>query len=407
MKITDVGITVTNPGGWNFVLVKITTDEGLHGWGDASLAGREHAVVETLRTFSPLLLGRDPSQMEDIWQSLYRSGYWKGGSTAMSAIAGIDMALWDLKGKVSGLPVYDLLGGRSRAGALAYTHAGGRDVQEVEDGVRAALERGFKVVRVQIGVPGLRNTYGAGSEGASPAHLGGWDPASLPPLLETFEPQPYLRAVPALFDHLRSVFGADVELCHDTHERLSPIEAARLVRDLEPYKPFFVEDLLRPEHAESFRLIRQASTVPLAMGELYTGKWECLPVISGQLIDYIRCDLAHTGGITEARKIATVAELYAVRTAWHGPADISPITHAANVHLDLAVTNFGVQEWSMHADPVREVIRGGPTCSDGYLDVRSDPGLGVDVDETAAGRFPYRPVALPMARRLDGSIHDW
>jgi mannonate dehydratase len=213
--------------------------------------------------------------------------------------------------------------------------------------------------------------------------------------------------VPKLFAHLRDELGDQIEIFHDVHERLTPIQAAQLAKDLEPYRLFFLEDPLRPEHKESFRLIRQHSTTPIAMGELFTNKWECLPLITEQLIDYIRCDLAHAGGITEAKKIAAVAECYQVQTAWHGPPDISPIAHAANVHLDLALPNFGIQEWVEHPAEVAEVIEGGPTYADGYLTVSDAPGLGCEINEAAAKKFPYKRAYLPVTRRADGSVHDW
>jgi len=296
--------------------------------------------------------------------------------------------------------VYSLLGGRCREGALAYTHASGRDAAAVEERVLEAIERGFKVVRAQVGVEGagLRGTYGVAEGQPTEAAL---------PREEIWEPAAYRRAVPRLLEHLRTHLPEEIELIHDVHERLTPIEAAGLARELEPYRLFFLEDPLRPEHQESFRLIRRHTTTPLAMGELYFNKWEALPVIAEQLVDYIRCDLGHIGGITEARKIAAIAEPYGVKTAWHGPGDIGPIVHAANVHLDLAVPNFGVQEMVFFGDRVREVIPGGPTYRGGYLDVGDAPGLGTDVDEAAAAKHPYRRAYLPVTRRLDGSVHDW
>lgn len=412
MKIVDVRVIVTCPGR-NFVLVKIVTDQdGLYGVGDATLNGRELAVATALEEhIKPLLLGRDPDRIEDIWQYLFRGAYWRGGPVLMTALAGIDTALWDIKGKRAGLPVYSLLGGKTREGALAYTHAGGRDPQEVEDSVRRFLERGFKVVRVQVAVQsaGVTSTYGIGpAERRLTDQMADIAPAGPAlPQEEVWEPGPYLRAIPKLFDHLRSALGDEVELFHDVHERLTPIQAARLARELEPYHLFFLEDPLRPEHQESFRLVRQASTTPIAMGELWHTKWECLPAITEQLIDYIRCDLAHTGGITEGRKIAAIAEPYAVKTAWHGPGDIAPPTHAANVHLDLATSNFGVQEMVFFSEQQQEVMPGGPTFRDGYLEVRDVPGLGTDVDEALAAKYPYQRSYLPTTRRLDGSVHDW
>ena len=343
----------------------------------------------------------------------------------MTAIAGIDTALWDIKGKRAGLPVYSLLGGKTRAGALAYTHAGGHDVAQVEDSVRKCIERGFKVVRCQVSVPGNRGTYGAGGaleaatatwtrgghdevdDTSADLAAGAWGDGGPMPFVETWEPGPYLRAVPKLFAHLRDTIGDEVELFHDVHERLTPIQAARLAKELEPFNLFFLEDPLRPEHKESFRLLRHHSTTPLAMGELFSTKWDCLPLITEQLIDFIRCDLAHIGGITEARKIAAISECYSVQTAWHGPGDIGPPTHAANVHLDLATPNFGVQEMVFFSDQVREVLTGGPVFKDGYLTVSNASGLGTDIDEALAAKYPYERAYLPMSRRADGSVQDW
>jgi len=234
-----------------------------------------------------------------------------------------------------------------------------------------------------------------------------WGDGGRMPYVETWEPSPYLRAIPNLFAHLRDKLGDAVELFHDVHERLTPIQAARLARELEPYHLFFLEDCLRPEHKESFRLIRQHTTTPLAMGELFHTKWECLPLITEQLIDFVRCDLGHIGGITEARKIAAISECYSIQTAWHGPGDIAPATHAANVHVDLSIPNFGVQEMVFFPPVVHEVMPGAPTFYDGYLHVTDAPGLGVDVDEDAAARYPYDRAYLPMTRRADGAMMDW
>jgi mannonate dehydratase len=296
--------------------------------------------------------------------------------------------------------VYQLLGGRTRIGALAYTHASGRDAIEVEDGVRRGMERGFKCVRAQVALPGLANTYGTSS--AKKAE----EPAGMPET-EIFEPSVYLRTVPKLFEHLRAKLGDEVELLHDTHERLGPIEGARLAKELEPYHLFFLEDLLRPEHKESFRVIRQHTTTPLAMGELFNSLWDCVPLIAEQLIDYIRCDLGHIGGISNARKVAALSEAFHVKTAWHGPADVGPPTHAASVHLDVAIPNFGVQEMVFWPEVTQEVLPGAPTFKDGYINVGETPGLGTDVNEEAAKKYPYKRAYLPTARRLDGSLQDW
>jgi mannonate dehydratase len=408
LQITDVRVIVTCPGR-NYVLVKILTSEpGLYGVGDATLNGRELAVATALeKHIAPLLIGRDPEQIEDIYQYLYRGSYWRSGPVQMTAVAGVDLALWDIKGKRAGMPVYQLLGGRTRIGALAYTHASGKDFSEVEDAARRAMERGFKCVRCQVALPGLEGTYGTSTRRTSEQTAGRVDQQDSLPQTELFEPGIYLRTVPKLFEHLRTKLGDEVELLHDTHEKLGPIDAARLGRELEPYHLFFLEDLLRPEHKESFRVIRQHSTTPLAMGELFNSLWDCVPLISEQLIDYIRCDLGHIGGITAARKVAALAEAFQVKSAWHGPADIGPPTHAANVHVDISIPNFGVQEMVFFPEVTREVIPGGPTFKDGYMDVDDTPGLGTDVNEDAAKKYPYKRAYLPTARRKDGSVQDW
>lgn len=398
MKITNVKVLVTCPGR-NYVLVKIETDEpGLYGWGDATLNGRELAVASALENhIAPLLIGRDPDRIEDAWQMIFRGTYWRGGPVLMTALAGVDLALWDIKGKRAKLPVYSLLGGKTREGALAYTHCGGEDFHEVEDQVRAALARGFKNVRVQVAIPGNVGTYGTAADNDRPDM----------PFVESWEPAPYLRTIPKMFEHLRVALGDEVELLHDVHERLNPIQASRLAQELEPYHLFFLEDPLRPEHKESFRLIRQHTTTPIAMGELFHSRWEAVPLITEQLIDFIRCDIGHIGGLTEARKIAAIAETYNVQTAWHGPGDIAPMTHAANVHLDIAIPNFGVQEMVFFPEVTQEVIFGGPTFDNGYMVVSDKPGLGTDVNEAAAAKYPYQRSYLPMVRRFDGSVHDW
>lgn len=426
MKITEVRVIVTCPGR-NYVAVKIVTDEpGLYGVGDATLNGRELAVASALSEhIAPLLIGRDPDQIEDIWQYLFRGTYWRGGPVLMTALAGIDIALWDIKGKRAGMPVYSLLGGKTRDGAWCYTHAGGRDPVACEDSIREKMAQGFRYVRAQTAVPGASATYGVGGAkeassatwtASKPVDAGGGEAAgalaqgstgALPTLEQNWEPAAYLRTVPKLFDHLRTTLGDEIELLHDVHERLNPIQAARLAKELEPYKLFFLEDPLRPEHKESFRVVRRASTTPIAMGELFHSKYECLPLFQEQLIDFIRCDIGHIGGITEARKIAALAEPFNIQTAWHGPGDIGPATHCANVHVDVSIPNFGVQEMVSFPEAVHEVFPGAPEYRDGRLWPSETPGLGCDINEEAAKKYPYRRAYLPTTRRADGSVHDW
>ncbi len=396
MRITNIKTIVTCPGR-NYVIVKISTDQGIEGYGDATLNGRELAVAEILeKHLAPLLIDKDPDRIEDAWQSIFRGTYWRSGPVLMTALAGIDMALWDIKGKRAGLPLYSLLGGKSREKVLCDTHVSGRDSKEVKDNALVSLEKGFKALRVQVGIPGCKGTYGVKHSERDDL-----------PFIEEWEPRPYLQTIPKLLEYLRLELGFDVEFLHDVHERLTPVEAKILAKELEPYHLFYLEDPLRPEHKESFRVLRQGAAIPIAMGELFNSKWDCTVLFQEQLIDFIRCDISHIGGITEAKKIANWAEVYHIKTAWHGPADISPIAHLASVHLDLAITNFGIQETCQFAPQVQEVFSAAPIFKDGYLTVADRPGIGCEVNETAAAKYPYQRSYLPVSRRRDGTVQDW
>ncbi|HLK59478.1 MAG TPA: D-galactonate dehydratase family protein [Chthonomonadaceae bacterium] len=394
MKITEVKVIVTCPGR-NFVFVKVMTDvPGLYGVGEGTLNGSEPIVAEAIRHMSHLLIGRDPQRIEDTWHLLYRQGYWRGGPIFMAAIAAIDFALWDIKGKQAGLPVYQLLGGRARDGVMCYTHASGRDAVECEDSARSIMARGFKVVRCQVGPYG-----GAGVLGKNPPTTEGTPPEQI------YEPTPYLLSVPKLFAHLRDKLGMEIELFHDSHEQLNPIEAARLAKELEPYRLFFLEDPLMPEHRESWPILRAASTTPLAIGEILTSRWDCLPLFMNKWIDFIRIKPLHVGGLTEARKILTLAEPFNVRSAFHGAADIGPIAQAASITLQSVIPNFGVQEWTKYPEPTYEVVSGICRMESGFAYPNEAPGLGVDIDEEKAAQYPYKLAFMPLVRRADGSMH--
>lgn len=394
MKITEVRVIVTCPGR-NYTLVKVTTDKpGLYGVGEGTVNGSETIVAEALRHVSHLLVGRDPQRIEDVWHLLYRQGYWRGGPIFMAAIAAIDMALWDIKGKQANLPVYQLLGGRARDGVLVYRHGHGRDPVECEDSVRKWLEQGYRAVRAQIGDYG-----GAGVVD----HLPPVSPGT--PAAKIFEPQPYLLGTPKLFEHLRAQLGMEVELLHDAHEQLQPIEAAQLAKSLEPFRLFYLEDPLMPEQRESWPVLRAASTTPLAIGEIFTSRWECLPLFQNRWIDFIRIKPLHVGGITEARKIMTLAEPFNVRSAFHGAADIGPIAQSASVSLQMVIPNFGIQEWTAYSDQTHEVLPGACEIRDGYALPNERPGLGLDINEEAAAKYPYQRAFMPHVRRRDGSVH--
>jgi mannonate dehydratase len=421
MRISTCEAIVTCPGR-NFVLVKIATDSGLVGWGDATLNGREQAVASDVNEhLSPLLIGEDALRIEHLWQALYVGAYWRGGPVQNSALAGIDMALWDILGQEAGQPVYQLLGGRTREGALAYTHVSGKSHEIVTDAVRDRMSKGFRAVRISL-EQSAGSVYGEKPKQASQAPPP--EPKSpadktMPlliqkglPLVGEWEPTPYMRALPGLFAHVRRELGDEVELLHDVHQRLSPVQAAGLAREIEPYHPFFFEDPVAPEYGQGLGLLRQVSAVPIAIGELYTDISQCVPMITGRLLDYLRCDLGHIGGITAARKLAAMCEPFCIKSAWHGPPDLSPVGHAANVHVDVSISNFGIQEWFNHAlaadmPACREVFAGGVIVRDGLLDVPDAPGLGVRINEDAARRHPFKRAYLPVVRRSDGSVHPW
>ncbi|MGO4726404.1 MULTISPECIES: D-mannonate dehydratase ManD [unclassified Inquilinus] len=402
MKIIRADVIVTCPGR-NFVTLKLVTDEGVYGIGDATLNGRELAVASYLRDHvCPLLVGRDPHRIEDTWQYLYKGAYWRRGPVTMSAIAAVDMALWDIKAKVAGLPLYQLLGGASREGVMVYSHATGRDIPETLDRYAAYQEKGFKAIRVQCGVPGMDSVYGVSKGGDSyePATKG-W------PEEQSWSTEKYLNYVPKLFEAVREKFGFDTHLLHDVHHRLTPIEAARLGKAVEPYALFWLEDPTPAENQEGFRLIRQHTTTPIAVGEVFNSIWDCKQLIEEQLIDYIRATLTHAGGITHMRRIADLAALYQVRTGCHGPSDLSPVCMGAALHFDLWVPNFGVQEYMGYPDPALEVFPHAWSFADGFMHPGEAPGHGVDIDETLAARYPYDPAYLPVARLEDGTLTNW
>lgn len=393
MAITEVRVILTCPGR-NYTLVKIMTDQGVYGVGDGTLNGSEAVVAQMLRHIGELIVGHDEDRIADIWQLLYHWGYWRNGPIFKSALGAIDVALWDIKGKKAGMPVYQLLGGRAREGAMVYGHAHGKDHVACEDSVRSFMERGYKAIRAQPGPYG-----GAGMIDQKPPRRPGLPPTDI------FEPTPYLLQVPPLFDHLRAKLGNEIELLHDVHEQLTPIQAAHLAKQLEAYRLFYLEDALRPEHLDGFRLIRQQSTTALAMGELITTREQCLTLFREQLIDYIRIAPIHVGGISEAYKICVLAEPYQIKSAFHGAADIGPIGQAAAVSLDVVIPNFGVQEWTRFPEPAYEVMPGACQMRDGYAYPNEAPGLGLDINEELAARYPYNPAWMPLVRRADGTVH--
>ena len=396
LKITDVKAICTAPDGIRLVVVKVTTSEpGLYGLGCATFTQRPLAVVTAVEEYlKPFLIGKDPDQIEDLWQSAFVSSYWRSGPVLNNALSGMDEALWDIKGKRAGMPLYQLFGGKVRKAAALYAHASGRDIPEVGDNVQKYVEQGYRYVRAQVAVPGM-STYGYGARARERDR-------------DVWEFTPYCRIVPKLFEHLRGRFGDTLELLHDVHERIPPIQAIGLAKELERYNLFFLEDALAPEDVEYFRLMRQQTSTPQAMGELFVNQQEYVPLIRDRLIDFIRVHISDIGGLSVARKLAAFAEFFGVRTAWHGPGDVSPVGHAANLALDLSCYNFGIQEQTVFGERTREVFPGCPEIRDGYMWANDKPGLGIDIDETLAAKYPFPPHPLNGAwapvRREDGTV---
>ncbi|VXC97221.1 putative enolase/dehydratase [Sphingomonas sp. 8AM] len=400
--ITDARVIITSPGR-NFVTLKIICDDGTTGVGDATLNGRELAVAAYLSEHVvPCLIGRDAHRIEDVWQYLYKGAYWRRGPVTMTAIAAVDVALWDIKGKLAGLPVYQLLGGASREACMVYAHANGTSIEDTIAVALAERDKGYTAIRLQCGVPGLASTYGVAKPGQR------YEPADAAlPSESVWSTEKYLRNVPELFAAAREALGPDIHLLHDVHHRLTPIEAGRLGRDLEPYRLFWIEDPTPAENQDAFRLIRQHTTTPIAVGEVFNSIWDCKALIENQLIDYVRSTIVHAGGITHLRRVAALADLYQVRTGCHGATDLSPITMAAALHFGLSIPNFGVQEHMPHTTETDMVFPHSYRFEQGMMHPGDAPGLGVDVDEALAAGYEYKRAYLPVNRLEDGTLWSW
>ncbi len=411
LKITDVKAILTAPAGIRLVVVKVQTNEPeLYGLGCATFTQRPRTVVTAVNEYlRPFLIGKDPLRIEDVWQSSFVSSYWRNGPVLGNALSGVDMALWDILGKRAALPVYQLLGGKCRDGVDTYRHVSGRNFADVEAGVHRYMEEGYRHIRVQMAVEG----YAAyGSRGTPTRHASeGVPTANEAPEnahTETWEPKPYCRMLPRLFEHLRKTVGDEVELLHDVHERVPPILAIQLCKDLEKYRLFFLEDPFSPEDVGYFEVLRKQCSTPIAMGELFNNPNEWLPLISNRLIDFIRVHISQIGGLTPARKLAALCEAFSIRTAWHGPGDVSPVGHACNIHLDLACHNFGIQEARNFTQAEQDVFPGCPVLRNGYYYASDRPGLGIDLNEQLAARFPIKDdppfdMSWGNLRRRDGT----
>jgi mannonate dehydratase len=405
MKIIEAKVLVSCPGR-NFVTLKIITDEGVYGLGDATVNGREMAVVAYLKEHViPCLIGKEAHKIEDTWQYLYKGAYWRRGPITMAAIGAVDMALWDIKGKVAGLPVYQLLGGKSREGIMAYGHSNGETMDETLDNLGKFIEQGFKVVRLQCAIPGLSGTYGTLEGKKDYFELQSDRP--LPPE-QPWSTSKYMNFIPELFKEARKRFGYEIQLVHDVHSRLTPIEAAHLGKLLEPYKLMFLEDASPADNQDGYQIIRNHTTIPLAIGEIFNTVWDAKSLIENQNIDYLRVAATHGGGVTAMKKMSVFADMYNVRMAPHGAPDLSPICHAAHAHLNIWAPNFGVQEFiGFGTEKLNSVFSHPLTFDNGYIRLDDKPGLGVEYNEEEAAKNEYKRSYLPVSRLEDGTLWYW
>lgn len=408
--ISNIKVILTAPEGINLVVVKVETNQdGLYGLGCATFAYRYLTVKSLIEEYlKPLLIGRNAENIEELWQLMHQNAYWRNGPIENNAISGIDMALWDIKGKMANMPLYQLFGGKCREGVPIYRHADGKDLNELCENIQKYKEQGITHIRCQCG------GYGGGRYGKAPDS----SPQNAPDGIY-LDNKKYMRDTVKLFDGIRSKIGFDVALCHDVHERLKPIDAIKFACELEPYDLFFIEDAIPLEEGEWLRQLRAKTNIPIAQGELFNNPYEWKFAIIEQLIDYIRVHISQIGGITAARKLQIFAEQFGVRTAWHGPGDMSPLAHAANIHLDLAATNLGIQEWSGTEPPnfviqelkgpreaLLDVFPGLPVYKKGYVYANDKPGLGVDINESEAAKYPCENTITTwtQTRLIDGTL---
>lgn len=393
ITIQDVQVIATQPETQRLIVVKIITSEpGLYGLGCATYTQAFHAVIAALEHhFKPFLIGRDVNRIEDIWNMSMVNNYWRNGPVLNNAISGIDQALWDIKGKLANMPVYQLLGGKSREAAAVYVHADGANPQEVVENAQRYIEQGYRYIRVQMGGYGGKGARDLRPEGAIPGTY--------------YDPREYMRKMLNMIETVRKELGEEVELLHDIHERLTPIDAVNFAKSAEQFNLFFLEDALAPEDIDWFVRIREQCATPIAMGELFNNPLEWRTLIERRLIDFIRMHISQMGGLTPARNAAIHAQLYGIRTAWHGPGDVSPVGHAANLHLDVWAPNFGIQEWCRFSQIFYDMFPGTPEVRNGYMYPNAKPGLGIEIDEDLAAQYPCRDEVLQwtQTRLPDGT----
>ncbi len=396
VKIKSVKAIGTRPSGSNLIVVKVeTTEPGLYGLGCATFTQRAFAVLPAIEYLHEFAVGKDVDNIEDMWQSAYVSSYWRNGPVLNNALSGLDQALWDIKGKRANMPVYQLLGGKVRFAIPCYGHANGKNPEEVAEDVQSFMDQGYKHIRIQQGGYG-----GAGISGTPDFKKAGFASET-----DSYMSQgTYLKSVPKMFEAVRKACGEEIELLHDIHERVAPMDAINMIKGLEEYHPFFIEDPFSPENMEWFKELRASTTVPIAMGELFNNINEFKEPMVNHWFDFIRIHISQIGGLTPAMKVARLGEFYGIATAWHGPGDVSPVGHAAQAHMDFAIWNFGIQEAALFSDELREVFPGAPTMNNGYMSVHEAPGFGVEINEKLAAKYPMSTKSNWTVRKDDGTI---
>lgn len=401
LTIKDVKVIATSGGrNYHWIFIKIITSEpGLYGIGSASNHFQPYAVISAMeKHLAPFLIGKNPEQIEDLWQSSHLRAYWRNGPVNNNVLSGMDMALWDIKGKRAGMPVYELLGGKVRDAVPCYDHCSGNTREQIIDSVQKSMAKGFRHIRVQMGGYGGGGFIPAG-EGSRP-EKGHGGPA--------FDEEVYIETIPALFEHVRSKVGFGPKLCHDVHSHLSGINAVDFCRRMQPYQMFFVEDVLAPEQLDWYKQIRQVCTTPQAVGEVFSHPLEFLPLVSDRLIDFVRCRVSGIGGITPAKKLATICEPFGVRTAFQEGGENDPINQLAAYHVDISHPAFGIQEENAFPEIAREMLPGCAEIRGGYLYGNDKPGLGIDLNEALAAKHPMKPSPqggpYKLDRTLDGAV---
>jgi mannonate dehydratase len=401
LTIKDARVVTTSAGGnYRWIFLKIITSEpGLYGIGSANNNYQAYAVAEAItKHLIPFIIGKDADRIEDLWQSAHLRTYWRNGPVNNCALSAMDMALWDIKGKRAGMPVYDLLGGKVREAVPCYDHITGKDAESAAEAVQKSLSSGYRHVRVQFGSYGGGGFIAAG-EGSRPEGA---------PVVPAFDEEVYVERIPKMLEQVRAKVGAEPKLCHDVHSHLTGINAVEFCRRVQHLQMFFVEDVLAPEQIDWYAQIRKICSTPQAVGEVFSHPYEYVPLITARLIDFVRCRVSAIGGITPAKRLAGLCDYFGVKTAFQEGGENDPVNQMAAYHVDISSPAFGIQEENGFPAVAREVMPGCGEIRKGYLYGSGKPGLGVDVNEALAAKYPWGPMQrggqYGLDRTMDGAV---